>query len=211
MKTILAFGDSNTWGTIPGTRTRFGYDQRWPGIVESHLVTFARVREEGLSGRTTVWDDPFRPGRNGARFLPQLLESHSPIDLLVIMLGTNDLKQYFGLTACDAARGVGTLIELSQSSSTGPEGGPPMVLIIAPPRMGPLSPDQTLKYRGAPRKSQLFTRYYSAVASAFGCHFLDSSTIVSPSLIDGVHLDEEAHRDLGIAVARCSLDLLRPA
>ena len=104
MKSILCYGDSNTWGYDPQTRSRFPHDVRWTGVLASSLGTGYRVVEEGLNGRTTRWDDPIEAGRNGLTFLQPCLESHLPLDLVIVMLGTNDLKQRFGLSASDIAQ-----------------------------------------------------------------------------------------------------------
>ncbi len=100
IKTILCYGDSNTWGYIPATAGRYPPDVRWPGVMRKLLGEKYNVIEEGLNGRTTVWEDPYKPGRNGLELLIPILDSHNPIDLVVVMLGTNDLKHFYGVLCC---------------------------------------------------------------------------------------------------------------
>src|SRR5688572_11328331 len=134
MKTILCYGDSNTHGADPSNGPRFDRHTRWPGVLQNNLGHHYWVVEEGCSGRTTVLDDPFDPRKNGAASLLMLLESHQPIDLVVIFLGTNDLKHCFGASAESIARGVETLVGICRSSTTGPGCfNSPDVLVIAPP------------------------------------------------------------------------------
>lgn len=208
MKTILCYGDSNTWGWNPVTKKRYGVDERWTGVLRNELGSGYWVIEEGQNGRTTVWEDPIERHKNGAAYLPACLESHSPLDLVIIMLGTNDLKARFSLPACDIARGAGVLVDIVQKSQSGPDGRPPGVLLIAPPPVGKLSEFADL-FEGALEKSRMFGTCYKQVAEEYGCHFLNAGEIVKPSDADGVHLDAESHRKLGVAVARQVLSILR--
>ena len=201
MKTILCFGDSNTWGYIPGSGERYPYENRWTGILQQRLGNQYRVIEEGLSGRYTVWDDPFRSGRNGSKLLLPLLESHAPVDLIIIMLGTNDVLHISENTAYDAARGVYVLIEIVQRSQCGAEGLAPSVLLISPPLMSKLSENLGLECHGDPNKSHGFSEHYKRVSEEFDCYFLDAAEVCEASETDGVHLDQDAHLRLAIAVA----------
>lgn len=201
-RTILCFGDSNTWGHIPGSGERYGYDVRWPGALQRLLGTRARVIEEGLNGRTTVWDEPVRPGRSGKELLVPLLESHAPIDLVIIMLGTNDLDRCYHATAHDVARGAGSLVAMVQQSAFGPNDNPPSVLLVAPPRVGKLVEDLYIEFEGAFVKAAEFSHHFRAKAQELGCHFLDAAGIAVPSEIDGVHLDQDGHKALAQALAR---------
>ena len=117
-------GDSNTWGLEASTEERLQRWRRWPGVMQRELGEDVHVIEEGLSGRTTVFEDPFEPGRNGRTHLPVVLNSHAPLDLVIIWLGTNDLFVPGGLTAQDAARGAITLTELVRASDAGPDEEP---------------------------------------------------------------------------------------
>ena len=137
MRTILCYGDSNTWGYDPETGERFPEDVRWPGVLRTKLGDDYRVIEEGLSGRTTVWDDPIEGvHKNGRTYLGPCLESHKPVDLVTLMLGTNDLKTRFGSSASDIAQGAAQLSEMVSRSGCGPGGGAPVVLLISPAGRG---------------------------------------------------------------------------
>ncbi len=115
MKTVLCFGDSNTWGYTPGTGQRLAVGIRWAGVLQNKLVGGFSVIEEGLNGRTTIFSDPDSPFRSGEDYLLPCLESHSPVDLVIIMLGTNDLKDKFGLRPEDIAAGMEKLLNIHPS------------------------------------------------------------------------------------------------
>ena len=202
MKVILCFGDSNTHGRDPVTKRRLDKKTRWPGVLQSTLGEEYYVIEEGLNGRTTVWDDPVRGGskRNGSVYLLPCLESHSPIDLLIIMLGTNDLKARFSVTPYDIAESMGALIEIAQGSRSGLDGKSPKILIMAPPPLGKLT-EWAETFQGGVEKSKQLADYYQSVASVYDCLFLDTSTVIQTSKLDGLHFDPEDHHKLGAAVA----------
>ena len=128
MKTILCYGDSNTWGCIPLTGAqpprRYGPAQRWPGVLRRELGDGFGIVEEGLNGRTTVWDDPLEPYRSGKELLVPCLLTHQPIDLVIVMLGTNDLKGRFAVGARDIAAGAGLLLDIVRASDCGPGASP---------------------------------------------------------------------------------------
>lgn len=201
MKTILCYGDSNTWGYEPGSGRRYSFETRWTGLLQHALGPRYRIIEEGLSGRYTVWDEPFRPGRNGAALLQPILESHRPLNWVVLMLGTNDVLHFRDNTAFDAARGASLLIDIIRRTQTGIDDGVPEILLIAPPPITELSEGLRLKCHGKPAHSLDFAKYYRAVAAEKQCEFLDASDYCEPSPVDGVHLDETGHRNLGAAIA----------
>jgi lysophospholipase L1-like esterase len=200
MKRILCYGDSNTWGYDPVTQDRFDKNTRWTGVLGKALGSGWEIIEEGLNGRTTVWDDPIEGYKNGQTYLIPCLESHRPLDLVILMLGTNDLKQRFSLSAYDIAEGVRVLVRIVQSSQAGPDGHAPRVLLLAPPPTATLT-DFAEMFEGAERKSQKFSIHYSRVAREMGCAFLDTSTIIVTSPLDGIHLEANEHRKLGQALA----------
>lgn len=200
MKTILCYGDSNTWGANPSQPARFGLDIRWPGIMRTQLGSGFWVVEEGLNGRTTVWEDPIEGYKNGKAQLPSILVSHHPIDLVIIMLGTNDLKKRFSVPACDIAAGAGVLVDLVVQSRCGINDGAPEVLLIAPPPVARLTGFAAM-FEGAEAKSKLFAQEYAKVAELKGCHFLDAGSIIVSSDDDGIHFDAAEHVRLGHAVA----------
>jgi lysophospholipase L1-like esterase len=208
MRTILCFGDSNTWGYVPGTGQRYERHERWPGVLQATLGPEFHVIEEGLNSRTTVFDDPTRmPGRNGLAYLGPCLDSHAPLDLVVLMLGTNDLKHRFGLSAFDIGLNIGALLAAIQESGSGVGGNAPPVLLLSPPHVGPLSVLAEM-FEGAVEKSWQLARHYRAVAEQARCCFLDAAEVVKASPIDGVHWDAAGHGALGGRIAQAVREIL---
>jgi lysophospholipase L1-like esterase len=205
-KTILCYGDSNTWGCPPrrhfGEMPRYGVDVRWGSVLRTTLGIDCVVVEEGLGGRTTVWDDPVEgEHKNGKTYLTPCLASHRPLDLVVVMLGTNDLKHRFGLSAADIAAGAAALVDLIHSSGTGPGGTKPGVLLICPPPVGRLDLFASM-FEGAAEKSPQLACHFEREANAHGCAFLDAGKVIRSSDIDGIHLEVDAQQILGHAVAQ---------
>ena len=200
MKHILCYGDSNTWGHKPASRERFDKKQRWPGVLSDLLGDDHEVIEEGLNGRTTVWDDPIEGYKNGRDYLIPCLDTHHPLDLVIMMLGTNDLKKRFSLSAFDIAQGAGVLANIILKSNAGRAGQAPALLLIAPPPVANLIGHEQM-FEGAEDKSRLFSEQYQRVANELGCAFLDSATIITCSDLDGIHLEQNEHEKLGQAVA----------
>ena len=160
------------------------------------------IIEEGLGGRTSNWDDPFSEGRNGRSYLAPCLASHAPIDLVVIMLGTNDLKQYFRAKAFEVALGVGSLVEVVLGSGSGPEGQAPAVLIVAPAPLGTATRRSLLWGFGKARKKSLkLAEHYWTLGELWNCPVFDAGTVASADPADGVHLDAGSHESLGSALA----------
>ena len=200
MKRVLCYGDSNTWGYNPVTQDRFGKSERWTGQLSRALGSSYDIIEEGLNGRTTVWDDPIEGYKNGREYLIPCLETHKPIDLVIIFLGVNELKKRFSLSAYDIAEGARVLVEIVQKSGAGRMNGAPWVLLLAPPPVGKLTAFAEL-FEGAEAKSRKFAEHYSRVASEAGCSFLDTSKIITSSDLDGIHFEQSEHAKLGQAVA----------
>ena len=201
MRTILCYGDSNTWGSDPETGERFPEEVRWPGVLRRTLGEGYHVIEEGLPGRTTVWEDPIEGDhKDGRAYLRPCLESHRPVDLVTIMLGTNDLKERFGSSASDIAQGAASLAEMALRSGCGPDGGAPVVLIVAPPPVGRLT-DMAQMFAGSEDKSRGFSGHYRYFAERSGYEFMDAAEVIVSSDVDGIHLDAGEHRKLGEAVA----------
>jgi lysophospholipase L1-like esterase len=210
MKTILAYGDSLTFGANPTGGPRHAYEDRWPGALEAGLGGGARVIAEGLGGRTTVFDDfSSVADRNGARVLPTLLDTHKPLDLVVIFLGTNDLKLYINGTAFGAAMGVKRLVEIVRTHPYGVHGGVPQALIVAPPLTVPTT-HQDLDPMFAPRadEAKRFAVYYKRVADELGCGFLDAAGVAVADPADGVHLDAPNTAAIGKALVPIVKDML---
>jgi lysophospholipase L1-like esterase len=201
-KSILCFGDSITWGYGPKDGSRFPFEERWPRVLEASLQGRARVIEEGLNARTVATDEPSRPNRNGLALLAPLLESHAPLDVVTIMLGTNDSAPCYGLTAGKIAMNCACLIRTVNASLAGPRATPPKTLLISPPPLGSLSAEMSLFYAGGQSTSRGLAEGYKVIADRFGTLFLDAGQVTKVSAIDGVHLDPDGQRALGEAVAK---------
>ena len=184
MKTVLAYGDSNTWGaaTVARPDDRYAYEERWPGVMAATLGGGWRVIEEGLPGRTTVHDDPVEGAyMNGKTYLMPCLRSHRPLDVVAIMLGSNDLKARFAVPASDIAAGAGELVRVVKQAEAGRDGGVPKILLIAPaPMLNHTGerPDIGRMFVGGYEKSLELAPLYRAVAEAHGVAFLDAQAAV---------------------------------
>ena len=184
MKTILCYGDSLTWGYDPATGNRIAMDKRWTQVLKHDLGNEYIIIEEGLNGRTTVWDDPHHGGyKNGMKYLIPCLASHRPIDLVILFLGTNDLKMRFSVSAAEIAQGVTKL------------------LLVSPPHIKELS-NFAEEFKSGKPKSRQLSYHYKQVAEEYGCNFLDSSKVVVTSDIDGIHLDAGEHVKLGHEISK---------
>lgn len=204
MRTLMLFGDSNTHGTMPvgalGQSDRFDRDLRWPGQLAKLLPDWD-VIAEGHPGRTTVHDDPIEGAhRNGLTVLPAILESHRPLDVVLLMLGTNDLKERFSVNAGDIALSLEHLVRVIRASGTGPGGGAPGVLLVAPP---PIVETGCLAgmFAGGAAKSRALGAEVKAAAGRVGVPFLDAGGVVTVSPIDGIHYDAPANPALAAAFA----------
>jgi lysophospholipase L1-like esterase len=204
MRTLLLYGDSNTHGTMPaphlGFDGRFGRDDRWSGRLAALLPEW-EVIAEGHPGRTTVHDDPIEGAhRNGLAVLPAILESHRPVDVVLLMLGTNDLKERFSVNAGDIALALERLVRVIRVSGAGPDGAAPGVLLVAPP---PIVETGCLAgmFAGGAAKSRALADEIAAAAARAGVPFLDAGRVVKVSAIDGIHYDAEANPALAEAFA----------
>jgi lysophospholipase L1-like esterase len=197
----MCFGDSNTWGYDPSTGTRFARETRWTGVLQSSLGTSYRVIEEGLNGRTTIWEDPVEGDKVGKRHLLPCLLSQAPLDLVIIMLGTNDLKMRYSAPVEDVASGVSILADIVLTSATGKNDKAPALLLVAPPPFAKLSAFAGM-FEGGTEKSRALGGLYAEVARAHGCAYLDAGTVTRSSDLDGIHLEAAEHGKLGQAIAR---------
>jgi len=211
MQQILVYSDSLSWGIIPATRQRLPFDKRWPGVFEASLCASTckvRVIEDCLNGRRTVWEDPYKPGRNGLTGLAQQVEAQSPLALVVLMLGTNDFQSMHQHNAWHSAQGIATLVSAIRGAPIEPGMPSPPVLIVAPPVIGepkgPIAP----KFAGADSKCAGLAVAYEEVSLALDCHFFDANTVITASNVDGVHLDAEQHLVLGEALARIAAPIV---
>lgn len=201
MKTVLCFGDSNTWGQIPGESKRYGKTERWPAILQTLLADEYDIIEEGLPGRTTVLDDPFADDRSGLKYLRPCLLTHLP-DLVIIMLGTNDLKTVFGLSATDISFCAARLVEEVQKFNHLAIENTPKVLLVSPPTVLEIDPQvHSSKLLGSAEKSQQFHECYSRRAEELGCEYFNAAEVVSPCPVEGVHWPAAEHKKMANAIA----------
>ena len=204
MKTVLCYGDSNTFGYIPETGMRYEREIRWPGCLAGLLGDGYTVIEEGCNGRTTVTDDPIEGWKNGLDYLKPCLNSHRPVDIVVLMLGTNDLKEVFHETADTIADHAGQLVDVIQNFCKEKQGYVPTIVLISPPEIGKDMPHSVFASAFAPRsieESKKFPEHYRRVAESKGCIFLDAAQYIYPSPVDSLHLTPEGHKILAEKVA----------
>ena len=205
--TILCFGDSNTHGTMPLASLdgsgRFGHAARWPSVMAAALGAGYEVIAEGQPGRTTVHDDPMEGAhRSGLRVLPALLDSHQPLALVIVMLGTNDLKHCFHVSAADIAFCLDRLVRLIQGSGTAER-----VLVVAPPpivEVGCLAE----MFAGGAAKSLELAAAIRDMAGRMGVGFFDAGSVAQVSPVDGIHYEAAAQVALGLAMAGAVRDHL---
>ena len=217
VRTVLCFGDSNTYGYDPegvasGTRFRYPFDVRWPGVLQGLLGPEWLIVEEGLCGRTTVHRDPFEGGLCGLDDISVALASAQPIDCVVLMLGTNDMKTCLNLSANDIARGIESLV-LAVKRFPWAVGCPsPKVLIVSPPHVGKGVDKVVLSSFGdhSVRVSHEVARSYRVIAEEQTCAFLDAAGVCDPSPVDHIHLTPEGHEALAHAVKGTLEELFRP-
>ncbi len=204
MYDILLFGDSNTWGFDPATGLRYQYEERWTTVCARLLGERYHCIPAGMNGRTTAFDDPEKPLRNGCRELDHELQEHKPLDLVVIMLGTNDMKF---TDAKGSAAGlemlVGMVLSVNERFHTSSpvfmgDTNDPSVLIVSPVHLN--CSFGTADYDDV-AESRLLAGCYREIADRHGLHFLDAAAFAEPSVTDGVHMSAEAHRAVGEAVA----------
>jgi lysophospholipase L1-like esterase len=202
MTTILCYGDSNTWGAPGDGGARMDRHTRWAGVLRDGLGSTYHVVEEGLNGRTTTQNDPFEGAhKNGLTYLLPCLETHAPIDLMILMLGTNDLKKRFDVPASDIARGISVLIQVVLKSTAGVNGQPPKLLLMSPPPFAPLAglPFEDM-FEGGEEKSRHLARLYRETAALHGVAFFDAGGVIVSSKLDGIHFDPPEHAKLGAAL-----------
>jgi lysophospholipase L1-like esterase len=210
-KGILCYGDSNTWGYVPGgDGARFPSHVRWPGVLTTLLRTNARIVAEGLRARTTVWDDRLAPGieRNGLKTFGANLDSHKPLDLVIIFLGTNDLKKRFSAPAVDIAAGVEQLVMLAANPVFGPAGSgkPPAILTICPLTIWEVASAFGPTFKGGREKSQELRHYFHQMSKRTGVPLMYAEDFIHTDPADGIHLSEESHGILGQEVAKWILE-----
>lgn len=211
MPTILCFGDSNTWGLNPASGLRYDREVRWPGVMRKQLGLGYEVIEEGLQGRTTVFNDPLEDYKSGKAYLMPCLQSHAPLDLVIFLLGTNDVQSRYNVSALEISLGMGVLVEMVLDSTTGPGGGAPEVLLLAPPPLGEIPEPWAESFIGAREKSRRLAEQYRRVADEYAINLYDTAEVVTPAEGDGVHWEVTAHEALGKALAKLVRVILEPA
>lgn len=211
MKYMLCFGDSNTWGHNPEAKNeselRYSQNKRWTGKLARALQGKWTVIEEGLCGRSTVFDDPLSPICNGAKVLPVCLRSHQPLDLIVFMLGTNDARTIFHANVKEIGRGMEYLIKMAQSQECYDIKQIPQILLIAPPHLSD-NLKHTFFYgiydEESSEKLRLLGEIYRKLSRQYQCMFLDAGKCITEIGSDGVHLSEAGHEKL----YRCVLEIM---
>lgn len=199
MKTVLCYGDSLTFGHDAENAGRHAYEDRWPTVLQKALGEGAVVIAEGLNGRTTAFDDHMADcDRNGARVLPTILHSHAPLDLVVIMLGTNDMKPAVAGSAHAATRGMARLIDLVRYHAWPFDYDAPEILIVSPPHLvETANEDFAAAFRGGIEQSKMLGTLYRDLADDKGCGFFDAASVAKATPVDGVHLNAENTRAVG--------------
>ena len=197
---ILCYGDSNTFGFNVEDGSRFPADSRWPTFMAQQLGTGATVIEEGYNGRTILDVNPYDELLNGTAYFPCCIDNYNPVDLIIVYLGINDLFLSANMEVRRIAETLGVLISIAGERSRNREGDPAGALIIAPP---PVNPVMTYAgyYAREIENSLQFSLEYSRVAQVYGCLFIDAGRVIQAVESDGVHLDAENHRKLGLHVA----------
>jgi lysophospholipase L1-like esterase len=198
MKNILCFGDSNTWGYTPISGNRYSINERWPRVLQANLGDKYHVIEEGLCGRTISSHMQDRPQRSGQELLPALLESHRPLDLVIVMLGTNDLQHCFNLSAEEIASNIKSFCLMIKDNEFISQHNPETkILLISPAHLAELPIEDQCSFKGGQLKSKQLAKYYSQVAIDLQIEFLDAENFVKTTSIDGIHWTKEQHKKFG--------------
>jgi lysophospholipase L1-like esterase len=201
---VVCFGDSLTWGFNPVDKSRYGHDIRWTRLLQKELGARFDVVEEGLNGRTTVFEDPIRGDKNGFEHLGTVRKTHMPIDILIIMLGTNDLQDRFQMSADAIGRAMGRILFAATQATDDVEGRAPKALLMSPPPLGDFIGKElggvfSNEHGGA--QSKLLAGVYSQLAADYGVAFFDTGTVISTCEIDAVHFEAEPQAGLAKAIA----------
>lgn len=202
-KRILCFGDSNTWGAVPEEGTRYPDKVRWTGLLQEKLGDGYQIIEEGYCGRTTVFDDEIEGRLSGIKYFGPCCDSQSPLDLIILMLGTNDLKMRFGVDARTIAFGFQRYLDVL--ATTPMEGNKPKILLVAPIKIDPSYRKNELFHdmfgEEAYERSCKFAEAYREFAETAQLDFLDASLYGVASERDGVHMEAESHKKLAMGLA----------
>lgn len=199
---ILCYGDSNTWGRSGKNTDRYPINIRWTGILQQLLGDGHEVIEEGLRSRTTDIDDddPQFPGRNGLSYLVPCLESHNPLDMVILMLGTNDFKTKFGQSPKVASLGVEKLIQAINKYAIASTGKTTKILLLSPPHIKEAYLSADTFFRGSGEKSTMLGDHLKSIANAYNCVFINTADFVEAGEFDGVHLEPDQHQKLALVI-----------
>ena len=206
-KSILCYGDSNTFGHRPTDGQRYPYGVRWTSLLAENLGKDFQVIEAGLNSRTTVIDDEVEKYRNGLKYIDVVVEMNWPLDLVILMLGTNDMKVRYQAQAVDIAEGAWSIVrEIRRLHQEIRPDWMPQILLVSPLLVGEKIRDglsDCSEGFGGERAywlSRELAPLYQQVAREEGCHFLDAGSVASAGTADALHLEEEGHRDLAAAM-----------
>ena len=202
MTTVLCYGDSNTYGYNPVNGLRYPKDVRWPGVLQKLLGEEYEVIEEGCNGRTTVFEDGEEPWKAGLEYLRPCLNTHKPIDFVIMMLGSNDLKRMFHASAQEIADGVEELVRIIKEFTKEKQGYIPKVVLVSPPEIGKdiaTSEFSRSFDEDAIIRSKKLPILYEKIAKKYECIFFDAAKVVEASEVDSLHLMPEAHKKLAEA------------
>lgn len=212
-KHIVCFGDSNTHGYCAQNGGRFDETQRWTCLLQQKLGEDYLILEEGLSGRTTTFEDPIHEGLSGLSYIYPCLMSHEPVELLIIMLGTNDTKERFGSSAACIALGLKRLIAKAAATVDCWKDGKVNILVVTPQNIDPRYIDSEVGSTmgsGCAEKARGLGEEFEKIAKLMGCAYLDANQVISAETnqIDFMHLTAEGHRQLAEALAEKVLELV---
>mgnify|MGYP001564919087 CR=1 FL=1 len=213
-KRILCYGDSITWGRVPGddNSVRYPIDKRWAGILQNLLGNEYEVIEEGLNGRTTNLESPHKAGKNGAVYLFSCLEAHKPLDLIILSLGKNDLKAKYNATPESICKEIETCLRIIYEEGKTASGKTPKIILVSPCiieekerlRFG----KKEIDFLGAKEKSEKLGEMYLKIAKKHNIDFLDLAQYVKVSEVDGVHVNEGGHKKIAEIMCRKVIKLL---
>lgn len=204
MNQVLIYSDSLTWGIIPNSRKRLPFEKRWPGVFEIALKAKEkdiRVIENCLNGRRTLWSDPFKQGRDGSQGLAQVIEMHSPLKLVILMLGTNDFQSCHDNNARQSAQGMAKLVNIIRNAPIEPGMSLPEIMVVVPPEILEPKGEMANKFKGADKRCIGLAGELEKISKECSTYFFNSASVTESSVVDGVHLDENQHKLLGEAIA----------
>ncbi len=214
VKRILCYGDSNTYGFIPVTGDRYSEHERWTELLQEMLGSEYKILEEGLSGRTTVLDDPLEDYLNGKKSIIPCIKTHYPVDLIIIMLGSNDMKKRFHMSPWDIARGAGVLAQMAidLTSTKSKTNTPAKILLVSPIYISKAmlsSPyGEDFGYLESHEKSMQLASRFQKITGNLGIYFMDAATVTPPSDEDALHLTKEGHLALAKEFAKKVKEIL---